>query len=321
MGRFRSIALLGDLMLEVIEHYQELPPDGKTTVLSASRAALGGAAYNIGWHLARLGHAPRVVAPVGDQQRTTVEDAFRRTCLSPTSLLAIPGGLDTLVTLTDGRTHRSIYLSIELDHDVTNRLCASASADIVVFTGSRHAEIQRAYGLLAQHEGKRIGVFAPSYALYAIEDHLLKELARKSQVVIANRDEAAWLQERFSARTPIALSKKLGLALVVTKGHEGAMLVQEGHANHIESVSGRRGEVLGAGDAFTAGITVGLSANRPLLECCRLAAALASFVVRNGDPRTIVTPTQLAERVKENFGSRVIMPDITKPELTAVKDG
>ncbi len=108
-------------------------------------------------------------------------------------------------------------------------------------------------------------------------------------ILVLNQVEAAQLAEAFGFGGQGPLKSLDGMAatlleqgpelIVVTLGSEGAIAYQGGAPPlHQPSFPVKAIDTLGAGDAFTAGLAVGLLQGRPLPECLRQAAACGAIL-------------------------------------------
>jgi sugar/nucleoside kinase (ribokinase family) len=103
-------------------------------------------------------------------------------------------------------------------------------------------------------------------------------LLKQADVIFANREEAKLLY----GLTPEETAEKLaehGAIAVIKLGAEGALIRQENHVVKVQPVATKVVDTTAAGDMFAAGFLHGLTSQRPLDECGRIAATLASDVI------------------------------------------
>ena len=81
--------------------------------------------------------------------------------------------------------------------------------------------------------------------------------------------------------------------VIVTLGAEGALWVSHGVARRFPALEVPVVDTVGAGDAFNAGLAVGISDRLPLPEAIRLGVAAASLAT--GKRETIASYPQRAE--------------------------
>lgn len=132
----------------------------------------------------------------------------------------------------------------------------------------------------------------PVYALVANMNIALqrRDLIQKTDCFICNRQEAEiFFADEFSAEDPQALAEELQMrvragglkAMVVTMGAEGAVYAEtEGKAEFCPAVPVRVRDTSGAGDAFCAGVSIGLSYGKSLMEACVIGSRLASATIQ-----------------------------------------
>lgn len=300
------IFCIGDLMFEIIEHVPELPEDGQTILFHWQDAILGGSTYNLGWYLSHLGLDPTLVAALAQDHANLITAAFVDADLKRTALQAVAGPVDSLIALSDGRTHRSFYVKSKLPTDFVDRVVAAVGPGIVVFAGSRHSDMQRAFMAILQDSAADMTVFAPSYAIFATDSDLAGKLAEASDLVVVNQRESVFVQEIFGASDTKSLADQLGGLLLVTLGGDGAELWRAGKRIFIDSYTASADDVVGAGDAFLAGLLLVYAQGGALVDACHVGAVLASFVVEARSVRVKVTLDHLARKASDLGARRAI---------------
>lgn len=254
---------------------------------------LGGAPSNFACHAAALGADARVVSRVGNDAlgRETL-GIFRERGLGAEGVevdAVLPTGTAGVDLAADGQPRFTIHEGVAWDalQGQAAGMQTLAAADAVCFgtlgqrTEGARAAIRR---LVAGAPSKALRVFDVNLRQHYFSVPLIEESLEWSDVLKVNAEELARLgdmmgipgDERARMTT---LASRHGLRCVVcTRGAEGSLVWADGHW------SDRGGEVVavvdavGAGDAFTAGLTLGLLAGWPLPEVHARAAALASFV-------------------------------------------
>lgn len=121
----------------------------------------------------------------------------------------------------------------------------------------------------------------------AIDPHILAH----TSILVLNRIEAAQLANAFGIEDAVADDRwtKVAAALlrrgpenvVITLGAEGAFACRaNGRPEFQPSFAVEVVDTMGAGDAFTAGLAVGLCEGRPFADCLRRAAACGALAAR-----------------------------------------
>lgn len=131
-----------------------------------------------------------------------------------------------------------------------------------------------------------------------------------TSILVLNRVEAAQLAHAFGVDSTAADDRWMKLAaalfdrglqsVVVTLGPEGAFACSaNGRAEFQPSFAVDVVDTMGAGDAFTAGLAVGLCEDRPFSDCLRRAAACGALATRRlGVFEALPTRKQLEQFLK-----------------------
>jgi ribokinase len=164
--------------------------------------------------------------------------------------------------------------------DVDRAAPALAQARMVLVT----FEIPVATALHAVRRAKELGAFTvltPGPA-----EPLARDALAGLDLIVPNQTEAGVLMGRPSAeRLPSAeLARQLqdyfGVPqIVITLGEEGAFVAEGTVAQHVPAFKVDVLDTPGAGDAFTAGLTLGLVAGCPLAEAARFGCLTAARAV------------------------------------------
>ena len=154
----------------------------------------------------------------------------------------------------------------------------------------------------------------PTYALVANMSIALqrRDLIKRTDCFICNLQEAGiFFADEFSAFTPEQMAEELqkrviaaGLnSMVVTMGSEGAVWAEaRGGFGVCPSVQVQVCDTSGAGDAFCAGVSIGLSYGKTLEEACVIGTRLATA--------TITVPESVCPRFQpQELGLEIISRD------------
>jgi adenosine kinase len=148
-------------------------------------------------------------------------------------------------------------------------------------------------------------VFDPGQGLPMFNGAELMEFVRLASYVTVNDYEGQMLQERTGKK--LEELAKLVKALVITLGARGA-LVHAGDQN-IEIPCVKPAELVdptGCGDAFRAGLLYGITAGFDWQQTGRLASLLGAIkIAKRGGQNHHFTRDEIAQRFKENFGTRI----------------
>jgi fructokinase len=261
--------------------------------LLPSGSQLGGAPANFAYHAHALGADVRVVTRVG-------EDDFGQAILRRFHALDIldgtvqvdvhvPTGTVTVTLGEHGIPSYFIHENVAWDRlEVTPAaLNAVREADAICFG----TLAQR--GVLSRNSIQRLVAASPVESLRVFDINLRQKYfstdvvemsLRLANVLKLNDDELPVLAQMFhlpgSPRQQIELlAKKFGLRLIaLTRGPAGSLLFRAGKWSDCPSVPIQIVDTVGAGDAFTATLVMGLLQNLALDEINCLADEVARYV-------------------------------------------
>ena len=268
-----SIALFGEVLIDQF-------PDGQQI--------LGGAPFNVAWHLQAFGQSPRFISKVGsDQIGADIKVAMEAWGMSLSGLQ-----VDTLyptgkvaIQINSGEPSYDILDQQAYDFIDANQLDLSKAYD-VIYHGSlalRHTVSAQALDtLLNKHQGKvflDVNLRAPWWKKTAIEQNL-----QQADWVKLNIDELRQLVT-LSNNLKDTMQEVLNLynleTLIVTSGEQGAnALSNSGEFVEVKPAGDFNVvDTVGAGDAFAAVLLLGLLNDWPLLLTMTRAQSFASASV------------------------------------------
>jgi fructokinase len=257
------ITLFGEVLVDCF-------PDGTEV--------LGGAPFNVAWHLQGFGLSPRFISRVGmDVQGERIRSAMAHWGLDGSSLQ-----LDALhptgrvsIGIENDEPHYDIVAASAFDFIQAQSLQAIPSTGIL-YHGSlalRHPPSAEALeALKAAHQGTiflDVNLRAPWWSKPAI-----LRLIDDADHVKLNEDELALLDPEGSADHDAArLSASLGefahrhrlTSLILTRGARGALLWSGGEVFAVDPAPAATVvDTVGAGDGFAAALLLGLSRSWPI---------------------------------------------------------
>lgn len=234
------------------------------------REVLGGAPFNVAWNLKGLARSPLFVGAVGrDEMGARVVKAMREWHMLQTGLsmcASHPTGR-VQVTLDGGEPSYELAADQAFDHpDVEQNLPALPESGLL-YHGSlalRHPDARAALGRLREHMDARVfmdvNLRAPWWDLESVH-----ELMAGANWVKLNEDELKALTPDSSAdiegRAELIRARHDLEAVIVTRGAQGAMVLTGTAERHVANAPAASPMVdtVGAGDAFSAMILLGLS--------------------------------------------------------------
>ncbi len=238
----------------------------------------GGTAANIAWNLKLLGGDPLTVGTVGHDGAEYLA-LLRDRGIDVRHIETIKDHVTaTAIIGTDSGERQIAFFHPGADaHGTWNDLADDREDLAYAIVSPRNPGVMmQAVRWCRQY--KVPYVFDPGQLVIGLSRDELLSSIRGSAIVIANAYEWELIQER-TGRTPESVLKDAE-ALIVTRGEHGVDLFERGGHSRIPAcVPEKVVNPTGAGDAFRAGLLLGLSKKMPLIHCCRLGAAMGSFCV------------------------------------------
>lgn len=255
-------------------------------------AVLGGAPFNVAWHLHGFGLEPLFISRIGDNAPgQQILDTLHAWGMDTTGVQidpARPTGTVT-VALEEGQPTFSILPNQAYDFvDLTAAAAALAGGafsllyhgTLVMRTAASRAVLERLRSTTELPVFVDLNLRAPWWDREAVQQSLSGARWGKLNdgelaLVLGRGLDAAGLEQ--GGRD---LCDRFGLELVVvTRGAQGALIVSEHEAIHAEPVRvNRLVDTVGAGDAFSAVTILGLVKAWPLAVTLHRAAAFAAAV-------------------------------------------
>lgn len=261
------VVVVGSLNADLTVRTERLPRPGETVHGSSLVVAPGGKSANQAVAAARLGGSVALLGAVGrDDHADLLLRSLGEAGVDTGAVRRLPGtATGTALITVDRAGENTIVLSAGANGELTPEhlsalpsLLEGAAVLCLCF------EIPMATVVAAARLGRQAGacvVLNPSPAA-PIPEALLAEVG----VLILNETEAAEVGDR--GRWPAA---------IVTRGSEGADVIQEGRATSVPAVPVTPVDTTGAGDAFTGAVAARLAAGTPLLDAARFAARAAAW--------------------------------------------
>ena len=275
--------------------------------MAAGVEASGGSAGNTVAGVASLGGRAAYVGKVADD---TLGEVFRHDITAigvhfrPTPSKGPEGTGRCLVNVTeDGQRTMCTYLGAAnalTPDDVDPQLIEAA--EIIYLEGylfdppaAREAFAKAAR--IGRKAGRRVALtLSDAFVVERHREALLHFIEENADIVFANEAEAmALFQTQDFDEALKALSAKVATA-VVTRGHEGSVIVAGGATAAIEAaLVDKVVDTTGAGDQYAAGVLYGLARHLDPRTCGRLGALAAAEVIAHYGPRPQTPLKALAE--------------------------
>ncbi|WP_406695025.1 carbohydrate kinase [Singulisphaera sp. Ch08] len=271
-------------ILAVGEVLWDLLPTGKQ---------LGGAPANFTFHCRSLGALARLVTRVGDDDLgRQVLERFRLLGL-PTEMVQVdptwPTGTVTVTLSADGQPRFTIHEHVAWDRIAADEadLAAAREADAVYFgsLAQRSESARQAIrSLVSAARPGAIRVFDVNLRAPFIDRDVIAESLELADVLKLNDSELPELAAMFDLPAGVReameeLARRFSLSLVaLTRGVNGSLLLADGQWSDHPGRPAEVSDTIGAGDAFTACLVVGLLADRSLDAINSHANEVAAFV-------------------------------------------
>jgi fructokinase len=261
--------------------------------LLPSGRQLGGAPANFAFHAHALGADARLVTRMGN-------DALGREVLERLHLLGLPTdtvavdpvaqtGTVSVELGPGGQPQYTIHEDVAWDRITADEtaLAAAAGADAVCFgsLAQRTEGVRRAVGTLVGTTRRgALRIFDVNLRPPFIDREVIERSLALANVLKLNDQELPQLVEMFGltggVREQMAeLARRHRLSLVaLTRGAHGSLLLADGHVSDHHGLPVEVSDTVGAGDAFTAAMALGLLSGWPLDEINQWANELAAFV-------------------------------------------
>ncbi len=272
---------------------------------------IGGAPANALYHLHNLGLRTELLSAIGDDDSgLKILRWLEQQQLSREFISADPSHPTGTVTVTPTQTgsHRFV-ITQEVAWDYIPFLSRAESiitqADAVVY-GTLAFRSPRSRKTLLQYIEKTaagcLRVLDLNLRQSYYDRHTIENLLHRSDVLKVNEEELTVLHDLFgysdnSEQTIMQLYQRFRLRyLALTRGERGSLLFDGSQYSRRTAAAQDIVDTVGAGDAFTAGLTAGMLFNLPLDSIHLLATTLAEFVCRSSGatppyPPDILTST------------------------------
>jgi ribokinase len=271
--------VVGSLNLDLILGVPVLPTPGQTVIGHGLRRAFGGKGANQAVALARLGATVRMVGRVGDDEDGTALRGALDAAGVGTDLVGVTTGEPTglaVVSVDDAADNAIVVIpganaSLEpADVDAA----ALAGAGLVVAQLEVPVPTVEAALRLARAAGALVVLNAAPAA--RLPDGLLATV----DVLVVNEHEATAVAGATALDDAVdgLLAQGPG-TVVVTLGSRGCLVARGRDRTALPAHAVDAVDTTGAGDAFVAGLALGLAEGLPAVEAARFGSAAAAIAV------------------------------------------
>ena len=286
-----GIVVIGDVFID-IKGYSLSPyiPQGRNagTVIQIH----GGVARNVAENIANIELKPTFISAVDDNAMgDDVIQKLKRHKVETKYMKKVKDGMGTWLAVFDHEGDVVASISKRPDHKPIEQILDEHGDEIFKDADSIAIEIDTDKEIV-----KKTFMYAEKYhkEVYALVSNMTiaverRDFIRRTACFVCNQQEAGILfSEDYEGKTPAELETVLSHhvqaaalpGIVVTMGEQGAVYA---------TLDGERGwcpakrvdvkDTTGAGDAFFAGVTMGLTYGKTLAESCTIGARLAASVI------------------------------------------
>lgn len=277
-----KIAVLGLCGNSVFLNVDHFHVPGETVHAQGLYAEPGGKGYNQAVAAARLGAEVTFLGCIGD-------DADGRTCMDflekegitpvPQILKGVPSAYACILTDKDGENRVTVFSGAAqhlTPEFIREQEAVIAESDLLLLNNEYPQSCNQAAVEIARHYGVRV-VYNPAPAR-----QVSAEFLAKCDIITPNLSETAVLigAAETNLSTLAREFRERGLPnAVITLGGDGAAVLEGERAVHIPACKAKTVDTTGAGDTFTAALSVALLEGKPLTDAAVWAANAAALSV------------------------------------------
>ncbi len=272
-------------------------------LVDSMRRQRGGCAPNIAYSLRLLGQRPCIMATVGqdfgDYRRWLEEQGIDTSGIrvyeddfTASFFVSTDQDDNQIASFYTGAMRRAADLSF---HSLN-----SAQVELAVISPNDPTAMVKYV-----QECKELGlpyVYDPSQQIIRLSGADLIEGARGARLLVVNEYEFEMIKNKTSLND--AALCELAQATIITCGERGSVIVEGGRQVRIPSVAPRQiGEPTGVGDAYRAGVIVGMLHRFPWEVAGRMGSLAATYALeQHGTQNHYFTLPEFVERYREVFG-------------------
>ncbi|HJL88496.1 MAG TPA: adenosine kinase [SAR324 cluster bacterium] len=256
--------------------------------------AAGGSGANTMIGIAQLGGQSAFTGKIGLDQRGNQyhEDLENKGVKSTLATGEGMTGSSLILVSSDGSRTMNTHLGMcqELQpNDIDVQVLESSS--ILYLTGflwdteNQKASVRHA---LEMAEKLPVKVALSLSDPFCVERHRTDfvELIRSQvNMLFCNQEEAFTMMETQVTQEAIEGLSENVETVIMTLGNRGSLICSQGKINYIDPLDVEVLDTTGAGDAYAAGFLYGYSQGKSMLECGKIASALAGTVIEQIGPR------------------------------------
>ena len=256
----------------------------------------GGVCRNVAEDIANVELRPTFISIVDDSSMgADVLKKLKNHRVDTRYIQTVPGGMGTWLAIFDNHGDLAGSISQRADLMPIMKVLEEhgdeifSQADAIVIQADMHKDlIKKSFALAEKYQKKTFAVV--SNMSIAVER---RDLLQKVDCFVCNQLEAGMLfTDDYSAKEPAELCEILSErvilgkipAMIVTMGSKGAVYADmQGTRGVCPARSVQVKDTTGAGDAFFAGVTIGLTYGKTLAEAAQIGTNLAASVITSSE--------------------------------------
>jgi len=259
----------------------------------SSGPRFGGAPANFSYHASALGASVSILSSVGNDELGDAAIGKLRDSAIDTRFISRsenhPTGMVNVEIDAGGHATYRFRHEEAWDHipwtDQLQELASSANAVCFGTLAQRHQESRSTIRKFIEATPPRtLRVLDLNLRAPFFDDEVIESSLTHANILKLNDEELSYIARLFvNAGDEISqaqqLAKRFDLqAIAVTRGSRGGVLIRDDEVSHASSQPTTVRDTVGAGDSFTAAVTVGFLKQMPLDDINRAACRIAEFV-------------------------------------------
>jgi ribokinase len=266
-----DVTVLGSIGIDTTFQLDRMPRAGETVIARGRMMCIGGKGANQAAAAAGLGARTTLVGAVGDDQEGSVALAgLEERGVDTAAVTITPTATGSALIYLDAERENSIVVDrgANADVDIRNR---KLGGDVLLCQLELRTEVVEA--AIAGYDGFVALNAAPM-------NRLTRQTLERLDLLIVNELEYSELEGADAARR-----------IIVTSGAGGARCIEGGRTVvRVPSRPARVVNTVGAGDAFSAAITVGLAAGMGIVDALEVAVRVGAAAVESPLSQPLLRP-------------------------------
>jgi len=282
------LGVFGHTALDVILKVPNIPEKDSSIAVESRVVRYGGTAANIARAAAEMDVDVSLASFVGDDFPDDYLEALKRSGVNTYDLKKMEGYKTPTCWIINDEKGDQITLIDQgvMEHTETFELETRTLEDCeMIHIGTGQPTYYEKIFEYVDLDKKTIA-FDPAQELeYVYDAEIFEKFLQKSDYFFCNEKELNVALEYLNKDEPENLLEYVEMALV-TRGTQGSSLYLPDEKVDIPAYEPLEVvEPTGAGDSFRAGFYAGLYRDMPLVECCKIGSARASFSVETSGPQ------------------------------------